>query len=66
MNETKTIQILGYEWCKPVPTAVLVPFVTHSGVLKIGEHSLRCFRLSNGEALFDAEDFEKFFSEMAG
>lgn len=28
MSETKTVKILGYEWCRPVGTALLDDYVT--------------------------------------
>jgi hypothetical protein len=48
----------------PDPIEDNLPYATHSGVLKIGDYSLRCYRLSNGQAVFNADDFEKFFSEI--
>lgn len=60
----------GTEWI-PIPdspdiglTDSDIPVATHSGVLEISDYSLRCFRLSNGEAVFDAEDFESFFESI--
>lgn len=39
-----------------------LPFATHHGVLNIGGLTLRCYRLSTGQDILDAEDFEKFFT----
>jgi hypothetical protein len=36
-------------------------WATHSGVLDIAGISLRCYRLNNGQAVFNADDFKKFF-----
>ena len=36
------------------------PHVTHEGVFEIMGHSMKCFRLSNGQAVFEKEDFDKF------
>lgn len=43
-----------------------LPSVTHSGVLQIGDHSLRCYWLSNGQTVFEADDFERFFAQVGG
>lgn len=40
-----------------------LPFVTHQGVFELLGHRLRCFRLSNGQAVFEQEDFEKLLCE---
>ena len=40
-----------------------LPFATHSGVLEIAGHSLRCYRLSDGRAVFAADDLARFFDE---
>lgn len=37
-------------------------FATHEGVMNFGAGIvLRCYQLSNGQMVFDAEDVEKFF-----
>jgi hypothetical protein len=41
-----------------------LPYATHSGVLKIGDIELRCYRLSTGQAVFNAEDFEALFGVL--
>lgn len=39
-----------------------LPYATHSGVLEVpGFDSLKCWRLSNGKAMIDAEDMARFF-----
>lgn len=38
-----------------------IPVATHEGVLEIGGHKLRCYRLSNGQAVFHADDVHEFF-----
>lgn len=38
-----------------------LPTVTHEGVLKIGGFSLRCYQLSDGTRVFDADDITAFF-----
>lgn len=40
-----------------------IPHVTHSGVLEVMGHSLRCYRLSDGRTIFDADDFGAFMRE---
>ena len=42
-----------------------LPHVTHSGVLEIAGARLRCYRLSDGRAIFDADDFNDFFFGVA-
>lgn len=41
-----------------------LPYATHSGVLEMMGHKLKCFRLSNGQAVFDADDFTAFFEDV--
>lgn len=36
-----------------------IPYATHSGVWEFGGHSIRVYRLSNGKAIIDADDFWK-------
>ena len=40
------------------------PFATHMGVLTMFGISMRCYRLSNGITVFNAEDFERFWGAM--
>jgi hypothetical protein len=42
-----------------------LPHATHEGVLSIGGMRLRCYRLSDGMAVFDADDVKKFFDGLA-
>jgi hypothetical protein len=54
----------GVTWRPEPPPAVTggLPYVTHSGVLRIpGLPDLRCYVLSNGKRIFDAEDIEAAF-----
>lgn len=54
------------EW-KPIESdsALLVgddlPYATHSGVLNLFGIDLKCFRLSDGRCVFDADDVHRFF-----
>jgi hypothetical protein len=43
-----------------------LPTVTHHGILKIGDVSLRVYQLSDGNRVIDGEDFEAFFAGMPG
>lgn len=56
------------EWevtdAKPSTTDSDLPHATHKGVLDLFGHSLRCYRLNTGEAVFDADDFKKFWEGM--
>lgn len=37
-----------------------LPYATHEGVFEVMGTRLRCYRLSDGSAVFNAEDFEAF------
>jgi hypothetical protein len=41
-----------------------LPYATHSGVFEFAGHSLRCYRLSDGRAIFHADDFRAAFGEL--
>lgn len=41
-------------------------YATHEGIFEIGGAKLRCYRLNNGEAVFDADDFESFLVSGLG
>ncbi len=41
-----------------------VPVATHQGVFKLGDIEMRCYRLSDGMAVFDADDVHKFFGDF--
>jgi len=46
-----------------------VPYATHEGVLDLFGHKMRCYRLSNGQTVFNADDFQAWFeaaSDEAG
>lgn len=55
----------GLDW-KVVenPQAGDLPHVTHHGVLNVFDTDLRCYRLSDGMAVFDADDFERMLKTM--
>lgn len=38
-----------------------LPYPTHEGVLNLGGIELKCYRLSNGVRVFDAESVAQFF-----
>lgn len=38
---------------------------THEGVWRIGGVEIKCYRLNNGEAVVDADDFLKFFDVLS-
>lgn len=68
MSKTPIDMMLdGLEWKEVPPPVVIdhgdgdVPYATHSGVLEIAGKSLRCYRLSNGQAVFHADDLNDFF-----
>jgi hypothetical protein len=37
-----------------------LPYATHEGVFELMGMKLRCYRLNTGQAIFNAEDFEKW------
>lgn len=39
-----------------------LPSATHEGILEIGGASLRCFKLSDGQRIVDADDMHKLFA----
>ncbi len=39
-------------------------YVTHSGVVDIGGVKLRCYILSDGKRIFDADDVHNFFEPL--
>lgn len=40
-------------------------FATHEGVWHFGGHEIRCYRLSDGQTVFHADDVEKFFEFLS-
>lgn len=57
------------EWVKEengTPPTDGTLYATHSGVLEIAGHKLRCFRLSNGQAVFEETDFLAFLNTLFG
>lgn len=46
------------------PTEDGTPYATHEGVFKVMGLSLRCYRLNDGRAIFNAEDMENWFGEL--
>lgn len=51
----------------PEPEAVIDSlYATHEGVFELGGLQMRCYRLSNGQAIFNADDFEAFFGAFFG
>lgn len=43
-----------------------LPYATHSGVLELFGHKLRCYRLSDGRAIFEQNDFIQFLDAWFG
>jgi hypothetical protein len=58
------IQAIVYREVPPTEHRIDLPYVTHEGVLKIGEHEIKSYILSNGERVFDADDFERFYNNF--
>lgn len=38
-----------------------MPVTTHEGVLHFEGITIRCYKLNNGQSVFDADDIESFF-----
>lgn len=60
----------GVEWvhnpdAAPDADSPDLPYATHSGVLTILDKQFRCYRLNDGRAIFDADDFANFFFDVA-
>jgi len=56
----------GVQW-ERVDTRSLpddLPYVTHEGVIIFSGNSIRCYKLSTGEAIFDADDLIAFFGGL--
>ncbi len=49
---------------RPATSVDALPYVTHEGVLIIEDLRLRCYRLSNGQSVFNADDLNAFFYEL--
>lgn len=59
--------LAGVEWKPSFDTgadADGLPYITHSGVLNICGKKLRCYRLSNEQAIFNVDDFAAFFAAL--
>jgi hypothetical protein len=41
-----------------------LPYATHSGVFEFAGMKLRCYRLSDGRAVFNADDFKAAFCDL--
>ena len=64
MSQKTTLDRLldGVEWTATgrLPAGEL-PYATHEGVLHIAGSELRVYQLSDGQRVFDADDFARFF-----
>lgn len=43
-----------------------LPFVTHEGELNLFGTKMRCYRLSSGQTVFNADDMEALFASLDG
>lgn len=41
-------------------------YATHEGIFEIGGAKLRCYRLNDGRAIFNTDDFESFLFSGLG
>lgn len=51
---------------KPNKGTGRLPYVTHEGVLQLGEFKIKSFILNTGDRVFDAEDFQAFAKAFFG
>jgi hypothetical protein len=42
-----------------------IPYATHEGSLTIGGFEFKCYQLSNGKRVFDAESVHQFFDGLS-
>ena len=42
-----------------------IPYATHWGEMDFMGHTLRCYRLSDGRAVINADDLDEFFKDFA-
>jgi hypothetical protein len=54
------------EWQSIEPDAAMladdgIPYATHEGVLNIGGFEFKCYQLSDGKRVFDADSVHRFF-----
>lgn len=64
MNRPVDIMMDAVEWTTAEGRAdpdELLPYVTHRGMLHIGDMSIRCYQLNDGRRIIDAEDLKRFF-----
>lgn len=54
------------EWKALAPSTGDLPYATHEGVFDFGGLKLRCYRLNDGRAIFNADDFRAAFGELLG
>ena len=41
-----------------------LPYATHEGVFDLMGHKMRCYRLSNGKSVFNADDVQAWFDTV--
>lgn len=51
--------------CPPAPEEDNLPYVTHQGVMAIGDMRIRVYTLSDGQRIMDAEDFLGWLDRLA-
>jgi hypothetical protein len=59
MSQPINAVLNALDW-KPVPAPTVLtnlPYVTHEGILSIGNSDLHLFQLSDGQRVINAEDF---------
>jgi hypothetical protein len=71
-DSAQPIQVLmeQVDW-KPIPNAVMhagddMPYATQTGTLELGSVTLRCYTLSDGQHVVDADDVARWFGEAQG
>ena len=67
---TLPMKLGGVDWkeCEPRRAETLdedQPFATHHGIFRIAGAEMRCYRLSNGQEVIDADDMRAFFGALS-
>lgn len=56
----KMLESIDFKPVENTPSGDL-PYVTHEGMLKIGEIEVRVYQLNDGQRIIQKEDFERLF-----
>lgn len=64
--ESRSKVLDGISWTNVPPPDEQsdLPFVVMEGVLRLGASEIRCYQLSDGNRVFDADDVQRFFGAV--